>query len=330
MNNPCPQTLTCPPGLAGPNDNPVMNLSSEAPDDLTYTAIAFPSWNPLDPLSPSDPAFTAPGCISECTSAVSQADADLCAANEAFLCANPTNPVFYNEAASCSVSCPDGQTFTAIVAAGKYVAGSQGAANELAHNAACAQANAEKTCPSSPPSPPVTPGMCVIVDPSPLPEATVGTAYSFSMSFAGTISGTLVWSISDGALPAGLTIDPDTGIISGTPTTGGPSTFTVSLTAGSTACSQVYQMAVNDLTCLTDSPILPAGNICSAYSYTVNPSPSLSTDPGDVFNYTLGSGALPDGLSLDPVSGTISGSPTMQGTFTFEICVGEVPGGGGS
>ena len=321
MNNPCPQTLTCPPGLAGPNDNPVMNLSSEAPDDLTYTAIAFPSWNPIDPLGPSDPAFTAPGCITECTSAVSQADADLCAANEAFLCANPTNPVYYNEAASCSVSCPDGQTFTAIVEAGKYVAGSQGAANELAHNAACAQANSEKTCPGSP-TPPPTPGTCVIVDPSPLPEATVLTPYNFSMSFAGTISGTLVWSISDGALPAGLTIDPATGIISGTPTTSGPSTFTVALTAGSTTCSQAYQLTVSDQTCLTDSPTLTGGNICALYSYSLTPSPGLVPDPGYILNYTVGSGALPTGLTLS--GSTISGTPTVPGIFTFEICVGEV------
>jgi hypothetical protein len=142
------------------------------------------------------------------------------------------------------------------------------------------------------------------------------------MSFAGTISGTLVWSISDGALPAGLTIDPATGIISGTPTTGGPSTFTVSLTAGSTACSQEYQLTVSDQSCLTDSPTLPGGNLCAPYSYSLTPSPGLVPDPGYILNYTLGSGALPTGLTFS--GSTISGTPTVPGTFTFEVCVGEV------
>jgi hypothetical protein len=310
-----------------------MNLSSEAPDDLTYTAIAFPSWNPIDPLGPSDPAFTAPGCISECTSAVSQAEADLCAANEAFLCANPTNPVFYNEAVSCAVSCPDGQTFTAIVEAGKYVAGSQGAANELAHNAACAQANSEKTCPGSP-TPPPTPGTCVIVDPSPLPEATIGTAYSFSMSFAGTISGTLVWSISDGALPAGLTIDPATGIISGLPTTGGTFNFTVTLTGGSTTCSTPYQMICNDTTCFTNDSALPMGWENAFYVDNINPNPLLVPDSGMQLVATT-TGTLPDGMSFSTLGGggmQVSGTPNSgtAGTYVFTICIGQQPSGGGS
>ena len=326
MNNPCPQTLTCPPGLAGPNDNPVMNLSSEAPDDLTYTAIAFPSWNPLDPLSPSDPAFTAPGCISECTSAVSQADADLCAANEAFLCANPTNPVFYNEAASCSVSCPDGQTFTAIVAAGKYVAGSQGAANELAHNAACAQANAEKTCPSSPPSPPVTPGMCVIVTSSPLPDATVGTPYTFGIAFAGTITEPLTWLIISGALPDGLTLDSGSGTISGTPTVVAAFSFTVQLENPTNYCQQAFVLTVDE-PCITDNSALPGDTVGTPYDYT--PDPSVIPDPGYVLLWSIGTGALPDGLSLNTSTGEITGTPTNPGTFTFQVCLGQQQGGGG-
>lgn len=59
-----------------------------------------------------------------------------------------------------------------------------------------------------------------------LPDGTVGTAYSQALAavFAGPPP---TWSISAGALPAGLTLNTGTGAISGTPTTTGTNTFTV-------------------------------------------------------------------------------------------------------
>lgn len=59
-----------------------------------------------------------------------------------------------------------------------------------------------------------------------LPGATVGTPYTQTLlSSGGTASRT--WSISTGALPAGLTINAATGVISGTATTAGTVNFTV-------------------------------------------------------------------------------------------------------
>ena len=63
---------------------------------------------------------------------------------------------------------------------------------------------------------------------SPLPQGAVIEPYSETLAAAGT-SGAVSWQIDSGALPPGLTLEEDTGIISGTPTTAGTYNFTVSI-----------------------------------------------------------------------------------------------------
>lgn len=59
-----------------------------------------------------------------------------------------------------------------------------------------------------------------------LPWGTVGTAYSQTLTVTGGLT-PYNWSITSGSLPAGLTLNSSTGVISGTPTTTGTSNFTV-------------------------------------------------------------------------------------------------------
>ena len=65
--------------------------------------------------------------------------------------------------------------------------------------------------------------------PSPVPAGTTGTAYVLSLAAAGGV-GTFAYSVSSGTLPAGVSLDPITGQISGSPTTAGTFTFTVRVT----------------------------------------------------------------------------------------------------
>jgi hypothetical protein len=61
-----------------------------------------------------------------------------------------------------------------------------------------------------------------------LPSITVGTPYSVTLSASGGVL-PYTWSVSSGALPAGLSLSP-AGVISGTPTAQGTSSFTVAVT----------------------------------------------------------------------------------------------------
>ena len=63
-----------------------------------------------------------------------------------------------------------------------------------------------------------------------LAEATAGTAYTAQLAGSGGVA-PYAWSVVRGALPRGLTLDPVTGAISGTPTTGCDEWFTVELTS---------------------------------------------------------------------------------------------------
>jgi cytoskeletal protein CcmA (bactofilin family) len=59
----------------------------------------------------------------------------------------------------------------------------------------------------------------------------VGVAYSGTLT-AGSGTPPYTWSVTVGSLPAGLTLTPSTGAITGTPTTAGTSSFTVRVTDG--------------------------------------------------------------------------------------------------
>lgn len=73
-------------------------------------------------------------------------------------------------------------------------------------------------------------------------NAAVGVAYSYRVTATGGTAST--YSVTSGALPAGLSLDATSGIISGTPTTPGTYTFTVTANNGSPTTAAISQTIV--------------------------------------------------------------------------------------
>jgi hypothetical protein len=80
---------------------------------------------------------------------------------------------------------------------------------------------------------------------SALPVGTKGTAYSRTLTATGGMT-PYTWSISSGSLPAGLTLNSSTGVISGTLKIRGKSCFTVKVTdANAKTTTRSLTMTVN-------------------------------------------------------------------------------------
>ena len=153
-----------------------------------------------------------------------------------------------------------------------------------------------------------------------LPDSIRGVAYSASLSASGG-SGSYVWSLTGGTLPAGLMLSAS-GTISGTPTALGSSTFTVQVADSSTpALTAAAALTLTVVPIAVTTTSLPADPVDVAYKQTL-------TAAGGTGRYTwkVTGGALPPGLTLSAGTslspgGVLSGTPTVAGSYTFTVQV---------
>lgn len=161
-----------------------------------------------------------------------------------------------------------------------------------------------------------------VISPSTLPNGNVGSPYNQPLSVSGGLGPSFTWSVSGGALPAGLVLTGNnaTAKISGTPTTAQSNVaFTIQVTDSSNppqTGSQSYTVTINPpapLSITTTS--LPNGAFNSAYNATISATGGIAPY---TFSLDAASSPLPAGLALTNSNnqGVISGTPTTAGMFT--------------
>ena len=183
----------------------------------------------------------------------------------------------------------------------------------------CSDAN-NVTGPPAPPEP-TPPGPLSILTSSPLPAGTSGVAYDITLALSGGTS-PYTWSLTPGspALPTGLTLNPSTGNISGTPTVVATRNTEFSLQDSTgQSVQKILSITVNiaptPLAILTNS--LPDGSINQPYAFSL--SPTGGTTPY-TWGLKAGTPSLPSGLTLS-TNGVINGTPTVTNaaTHTFTL-----------
>ena len=150
-----------------------------------------------------------------------------------------------------------------------------------------------------------------ILTPATLPTAVVGVPYEVTFAAdEGVLP--LAWSLANGTLPDGLTLNPN-GTLSGTPTTAGNATLTLAVTDDEdSVVERTFQLPVSPvlLTPVMNPLNLPATSAGAEFLHTL----SAQNYPSSF--QVLG---LPAGLKLTPAAGLIAGRVPLAGVYPLQV-----------
>ena len=138
---------------------------------------------------------------------------------------------------------------------------------------------------------------------------TTGSAGSFTVTGTGAPAPTFS---ETGTLPAGVSFNSTTGVLSGTPTASGSFSITMGANNGvGSGATQPFTLTVNGAPAITsaDNATFTTG---SAGSFTV----TATGTPAPTFSET---GTLPAGVSFNSTTGVLSGTPTASGSFSITM-----------
>jgi len=186
---------------------------------------------------------------------------------------------------------------------------------------ACGGSDSGSTPPPPPPPPPSVTAPSGLSYPAP-GSYQIGQAIT---PLTPSVSGTVTSYAVSPALPAGLTLNTTSGVISGTPTAAAASasyTVTATNSGGSTNTTVVFVV--------TDAPAAVVyDNGGGNYTYTVgDPIAALiPTVSGDAVATWAISPALPAGLAFNTANGTVTGTPTAASSTTIYTVTAKTAGG---
>ena len=154
-----------------------------------------------------------------------------------------------------------------------------------------------------------------INSPSSLPTGTTGVAYSaVTFTASGGSGGGYTWSAT--GLPLGMSIDPSSGALGGTPTGAGffNPQFTVT-DSGSTIFSVHITLAINSVS----SPLRFVSPLSLAAGIIAVPYGPVTFVASGGTGYAWSATGLPPGIGIDSSTGVLAGTPTALGTFNAQF-----------
>lgn len=157
-----------------------------------------------------------------------------------------------------------------------------------------------------------------------LPNGTVATVYP-TQTLPAAIGGTgpYTYSANQGSLPPGLSFNPATREITGTPTQAGTYAVQVTVTdANGNTKTADYTIVVRD------PLVLPAATLANGTVGIPYPAQTIPSATGGIgpYTYSTPAASLPPGLTFNPITREITGTPTLAGTYTIPLTVTDGDG----
>jgi hypothetical protein len=152
-----------------------------------------------------------------------------------------------------------------------------------------------------------------------VPDGIVGSAYSGNV----TASNTTSYSVISGSLPGGISLNGSNGNLSGTPTTAGTFTFNIRATgpSGTADTGNIIVQISSGVTAPTWTDNTLSGDLRVGIAYSDGVVAS-----GTSVAYNVSVGSLPPGLTLNTSTGTVTGTPTAQGSYSFTLRASNTAG----
>lgn len=146
-------------------------------------------------------------------------------------------------------------------------------------------------------------------------QVVANTMLQYAVTITSSVPPTRTFSVvASGSLPPNVTLDASSGLLSGTPTTEGAYEFSIFVTNGGvSATSPVCQINVSafpEVFC----PSNAFGEVTVAYHDSI-----LVAGGSGILALSISSGFLPFGLVFSTSTGTISGTPLVSGSFSFQV-----------
>jgi lysophospholipase L1-like esterase len=160
---------------------------------------------------------------------------------------------------------------------------------------------------------------------SSLPKITAGQDYATDLTSTGGTA-PIQWSLSAGSLPPGLSLDAATGLISGSPTSGGTYRFTAQVTDAASPTAHTATRALSIVVSAAPKLAISTASLANGTEGVPYLSVAQATGGAGQYQWSVSSGSLPAGLGIASNTGQLTGTPTATGKYKFQLTATDAAG----